>query len=414
MFDVITTLCTNLLRIYVTHRFMVLFFKTDILEKKTEYFSYIMFWALTSGVHLAFHSPPANMTVNILLLYLIARQYEGSQGKKIFVILLVYGINAGCDFLAVYGLTNYAVTQTFHEGIAYVSVFLIVVSEFIIERILVKNRGNQNIPHWNILLVIACVSIGMMNLLMRINTQNRWPLVLLSAGLIVVDLLIFYLYDVLVSSYQKAEERALFEKQMLIYSNQLDVLAQSEEKVKSLRHDMKNHLRELAVMADHHQYEKIIDYIDDMEGYMKNPHELVSTGNKSLDGLLNYFLGQAKQCLDRVDYDVCVPENLNIAAIDLNIIIGNLFDNAIEAASHADSRWLTLSIDYEKGMFSIVIRNSFRHELRKKEKKYLSTKKEKGHGIGLENVKKAVEQYHGAMEFADDDNVFEVRVMLYI
>ena len=37
------------------------------------------------------------------------------------------------------------------------------------------------------------------------------------------------------------------EKQMLIYSHQLDVLMQSEEKVKALRHDLENHLGELAL-----------------------------------------------------------------------------------------------------------------------------------------------------------------------
>ncbi|MDO4274061.1 MAG: GHKL domain-containing protein [Eubacteriales bacterium] len=67
------------------------------------------------------------------------------------------------------------------------------------------------------------------------------------------------------------------------------------------------------------------------------------------------------------------------------LFLGNLFDNAIEAASHADSRWLTLNIGDEKG-----------------------------HGIDLENVKETVEQYHGAMELADKDNVFKVRVKLYI
>lgn len=414
MIDVVTTLCTNLLRIYIIHRFMVLFFQTDIEEKKKEYFSYALFGILTAVIHIVFHFPPANMAVNILMLYFITRCYAGSQGKKIFVTLLVYGMNAGCDFLAVYTLTNYWATQSFYEGVAYVTVFLFAVCEFIVEKILIKNRGEQKIPYWNVLLIIACVSIGLMNLLMMINTQNRWPLVLLSAGLIAVDLLIFYLYDVLVSACQKTQEMALFEKQMLIYSNQLDVMAQSEEKVKSLRHDMKNHLRELSVMAYSREYQKIIDYIKDMQIYMQNPDELVSSGNKSLDGLLNYFLGQAEKCLERVDYNICVPENLEIAAIDLNIIMGNLFDNAIEAASHASQSWLVLNISYEKGMLFILMRNSFRHKLRKQGGRYLTTKDEKGHGLGLENVRKAVERYHGTMEIAEDNKIFEVKILLFI
>ena len=51
---------------------------------------------------------------------------------------------------------------------------------------------------------------------------------------------------------------------MLIYSHQLDVLMQSEEKVKALRHDMKNHLGELALMAGNQNNEEIRKYIQDM------------------------------------------------------------------------------------------------------------------------------------------------------
>lgn len=51
---------------------------------------------------------------------------------------------------------------------------------------------------------------------------------------------------------------------MLIYSHQLDVLMQSEEKVKALRHDMKNHLGELALMAGNQNNEEIWKYIQDM------------------------------------------------------------------------------------------------------------------------------------------------------
>ena len=101
------------------------------------------------------------------------------------------------------------------------------------------------------------------------------------------------------------------EKQMLIYSHQLDVLMQSEEKVKALRHDLENHLGELALMAGNQNNEEIQKYIQDMGEYMQNQSELVSCGNKNLDSLLKLSSGTGKKRkLNHVEYEVQVPSDL--------------------------------------------------------------------------------------------------------
>ena len=56
---------------------------------------------------------------------------------------------------------------------------------------------------------------------------------------------------------------------------------------------------------------------------MQNQSELVSCGNRNLDSLLNYLLGQAKKKLNHVEYEVRVPSDLCISAFDLNVILGN-------------------------------------------------------------------------------------------
>ena len=60
-------------------------------------------------------------------------------------------------------------------------------------------------------------------------------------GILLINLLIFYLYGVLVDAYLKLEERALFERQIASYANQLNIMTQTEEKVRTLKHDMKHH-----------------------------------------------------------------------------------------------------------------------------------------------------------------------------
>ena len=322
MFALITTLSTNLLRTYIIYRFMRLFFWTDIEEKKKERACYVLFFVLTAVVYLIFCWPGMSVITNIVLIFLITVCYEGALKKKIFVTLLVYGTNMGCDLVAVHLLTDYSITGKVGECAAYITVLLLLICDVISEKILIKNKGEDKTPHGMILAVISALCLAEL-LIVEQELKNRILLVLFGCCVLAVVLLIFYLYDVLISAYKKLEEQSLMEKQMLIYSHQLDVLMQSEEKVKALRHDLENHLGELAFMAGNQNNEEIQKYIQDMGEYMQNQSELVSCGNKNLDSLLNYLLGQAKKKLNHVEYEVRVPSDLCISAFDLNVILGN-------------------------------------------------------------------------------------------
>ena len=147
---------------------------------------------------------------------------------------------------------------------------------------------------------------------------------------------------------------------------------------------------------------------------MENPKEFVSTGNGAIDSLMNYLLGRAKEQLHKVEYEIAIPAGLKISAFNLNVILGNLIENAIEASVRSEEKWLFIVIFYEKGMLFINIRNSFSHELNVQDKRLVSTKQEQGHGIGLKNVEKMVENYHGTMEISNTENLFEVDVILYM
>ena len=176
--------------------------------------------------------------------------------------------------------------------------------------------------------------------------------------------------------YLKLEESNLFERQIASYANQLDLLMQSEEKVTALRHDMKHHLNELLIMAGKSQCEEMITYIQDMEMFMKNKNEYSRSGNKEIDSVLNYMLNNAEQVLNKIEYKINIPKNLGIRHFDINVILGNLLENAISAASYSKDKWLSVFIKYEKGILFIHIINSYSGQLIKQGKHYITTKKE--------------------------------------
>lgn len=103
---------------------------------------------------------------------------------------------------------------------------------------------------------------------------------------------------------------------------------------------------------------------------------------------------------------------------ELCIIIGNLFDNAIEAVKDLpdEQRQIDFSIQNPNGIFRIEMSNPYEDERRKVEHHYLTTKKENTemHGLGLMSVQKIVEKYDGLMEISDTDNVFKVIVIFFV
>lgn len=415
MIEIITTLSTNLFRTFIIKKFMSIFFQTDIEEKKKEKIVYFLFFLMTALVYLLFHFPPANIVTNLLLIYLVTQLYDSGQKKKILVSLLVYGINMFCDILSMYSCNNYIIGKEHKEVVAYITVFLIGICEFVIERFLVKKRKENFIPpYWSILITIPIISIILLLILIMNNLNNRIILVSVSAGILFINLLIFYLYDVLAGAYLKLEESSLFERQIASYSNQLNLMMHSEEKVRALRHDMKHHLNELSILANRHNNEETINYIKDMSMHLNNPNEYSSSGNKEVDTLMNYMLNKAEHILGKVHYEINVPKELEIRPFDLNVIIGNLLENAIDAAQGSQKKWLDVSLSYEQGLFFIRIRNSYENAVQKQGDTYVTTKKEtKEHGIGLRNVKKVVDSYEGEIQIVDDNNFFDVKIVLY-
>ena len=82
---------------------------------------------------------------------------------------------------------------------------------------------------------------------------------------------------------------------------------------------------------DNREYNKAQQYINDMNDYMLVPGQHVSTGNQEMDMILNYMITKAENRGCKVETQIQIPNTKFIETVDLNILLGNLLDNAIEA-----------------------------------------------------------------------------------
>ena len=111
-----------------------------------------------------------------------------------------------------------------------------------------------------------------------------------------------------------------------------------------------------------------------------------------------------------------VPEK-KLMEIELTSLIGNLLDNAIEAA-HAASvphPFIKLSCDFRSGIFLIRIENTKTPLEHPVETNMRTTKSNKdAHGLGLRILRSIVKKYDGTMNMTDQGDTFLTTVSLVL
>lgn len=417
MTDLIICIATNLFRIYLISRFVHIFLEDE--EKRNcgsrmrHMLAYGGFFVVNTATYLAFHMIWVNVACNLLGIGLIVLTYTRSLKMILFVTGSVYTINIGCSMTAILPFVDYEDGMGFNQIYEVLDIFLILVCEQITEKIVDARRKTENVRNISLVLVPLC-SMAMLCAMVYTKSGTKTGLVIVSIGLILVNFFTFYLYNMLSDVYFHQYENEVLRQKIQGYANQLDVMLQGEEKVKALRHDMKHHMNELKILAAKGENRAIEEYIGDMQEFITNPNEIVSSGNLEIDSVMNYLIHRAKEELHTVNVNVRLPKSVS-HSFDINVILGNLLENSIEAARQTEEKRLDINIELQQGFLRIQIENSYNGKLEKRHQRLLTTKKIKGlHGIGLKNVRKMVEKYDGIMEVCPEDNLFRVILILYM
>jgi sensor histidine kinase regulating citrate/malate metabolism len=215
------------------------------------------------------------------------------------------------------------------------------------------------------------------------------------------------------AAYENKLQSTLLAQEKEYYFTQCRLMQESVEEMKAYRHDVKLHL---ATLKDFVADNKVAtDYLNSLSDIVeKEVHS--TTGNIAFDSIINFKLKNKKNIA--LDINVLVPPTLNIEAIDVVTIIGNLLDNALTAVEKAEDKFITLTVELNKGNLFIETKNSFdgyvKYEERDGEKVIVTSKKGNRHGYGIKNIKKSTEKYNGHIDISHESNVFSVGVLLYI
>ncbi len=418
MLDFMICALTNLFRIFLIGRCASIFLGADV-EKKKKHIVYGCFFVINTVLFWEFHTVWINMICNLMGIGAIVWLYTKSVRTNLFITGTIYLVNCGCDVAATSLFVNYRDEGAYNQIYAVISFFLIFMCELVIEKMITIHKDAEDAQNISLVLMPICSSIVII-LLIYTDTCTGIGLTIVSIGLLIANFLMLYLYNLLLHSISQQYEMEMLKTQLQAYANQLNVVLRGEEKIKALRHDIKHHLSELMLLANKHDVAEIQKYIDEMNSFLKNPNEIVSSGNLEIDSVLNFMLQKAEKELKTVDIKVMLPEKVR-HSFDINVMLGNLLENAIKAAGKTENKYLSVHIKLKRGILKVKIENSFESSciLRKEQNRkdtILKTTKPftEQHGIGLKNVKKIVEKYNGTMAVTAQKGIFCVNLLLYM
>lgn len=202
--------------------------------------------------------------------------------------------------------------------------------------------------------------------------------------------------------------------QVKIMSRQVQEVNDIYTTMRGWRHDYHNHLQKLKAHLATGQIEEAERYLNELEGDLDQIRVKYTTGNISLDAILNSKLSLAEKEHISINCKAEISEKLTVADIDLCVIMGNLIDNAVESCRKMPEdagRFLRIYVCIHKQQLYIAVTNSTGEVIRKLDAEYISNKRG-DHGHGLKRIDIVVDKYKGYIKRANEPGVFSTEIML--
>ena len=186
------------------------------------------------------------------------------------------------------------------------------------------------------------------------------------------------------------------------------------QEMRGWRHDFRNHLQLLKSYAQKGDLAAVQAYLAELEQGLSRVDPAVKTGNTMADAILNSKISLARSKGVPVRADARIPVKLSISDLDLCVILGNLFDNAIEASVKLpeSQRLIRLYMDMKGSQLYISFTNFAPGGKLKQSGGRFATTKGSGHGFGLLRIDSVVERLGGYLRRASEEGAFTTEILL--
>ena len=384
----------------------------------------LFFMTVTDGVRQELFVPSMLLIVLLLLGYIyICNDFSLREAGFYFVKAFINGEFAASRCWQIYYYLRY-VRGIQGELLKWVELILVYAVIFTIlalmELNLKKDLEELHITRRELLVVIIiAASVFAMSNLSYLD-QNG-----LFSGTFVMDIFIIrtlvdlsgiavlYAYHVQVKEIQIRFEKDTLHNIMEMQYKNYQLSKENIDMVNQKYHDLKHQINLLKTQA---YVGKSTSYLEKMEREIRVYETQNKTGNQILDAVLT---NKAMICQNKeIELKFIVDGGALsfMEDMDVSALFGNMLDNAIESAEkqqEKQKRLIWLYVTKEKQFVRIRTENYCDEKIRFKNGMPVTTKKDRRlHGYGMKSIKSTVEKYHGSVVAAQENNWFELKILL--
>lgn len=333
---------------------------------------------------------------------------------KVFVIMLE-GIVGGKDFIQANVWNRNYILESIC-GLLFCSVLVI----FSLKKenqihALIEELKNKSI--WSFIF-FEILEYCFVFILLEMGGPRYKPIHIMLEVFVLISFVFFFSLRAVYVLYQNAKEKEgeLEKRQEILVRAQRNVKEYYEQIAKDT-HDIKYILLYLKKCINTNEIKEAEECLERTLGEMGKMGRQAWTGVSAVDISMDYAfqkISDAKiQFTCNLDiYEIPIPD------MEFMVILGNIMDNAIEAAGQCDcvNRKIELKIKNIGQMCILLAKNTYKGEVEDTNlsKRGITTKNNKiQHGWGIENVRHIVEKYDGNFSQSYNDGWFETRIMFY-
>lgn len=226
------------------------------------------------------------------------------------------------------------------------------------------------------------------------------PFVLLTSVMLLRAVLVLSDHEKLEQSSQLASVREVY------YQG----LQQQECQVRTLRHDLRNHLTVVRGRLEQGDTAGALSYLEELSGSPALSGTRRICENDTANVVLTAKAEAIRQAGLTPDFAVALPERLPLSDLDLTALLGNALDNAMEAAARAEDKTVSVRCRVQKGLFMLQVENGLGEAVAPD---LATTKVDKTtHGLGLPGMREIAARYGGTLEAGVKAGRFELVVCI--
>ncbi len=279
----------------------------------------------------------------------------------------------------------------------------------------------KEVDKFSVAVMIISILFGIgfiMNPDIKVATPHRLYQILTNFLLTgTLQFLMFRFYLHVGKEKEYARENQLIQMNYRLLERQVEILEESVESGRRIRHDVRHHNAVIAEYARRGQKEELLQYLEEYDKEADQGVVESVCANTAVNNILSAYTRKARKEHIQVTLDIELGRKLPIANMDLVAIIANAYENAIyacmEVKKHSEEKecFIHFRIKKKNNKLIIYCSNTCRAETELKNGK---PKTEFTGGIGVSSIIRAAEKYDGEYDFKNDNGVFIFRLILNI